>query len=468
LLCRIILETKQFVLPGISIVTTTIAPFSIRGSETSENRNRMEIQRHSELGNDSNEMPSPGGFNLRLTVPKKHYSVQRNDSLQFIITPVFDKAMMQKKTPSSPGTVLTVAGLFVVGITLVLSGVIVLCQQSEQPFRICGSLFIGFGVSMLLICALLQRKNIIKFIEDLNQDLYFFSMSDSYMWKLILQSSEEKERHEEVIIETNNEGLGMRVDENLHVIEITKQGPCDGKLLPGDHIIQINNVRDSMNRINEAVKIGDRTVQTVDEAREAIEAAGVSIRIVFDRGLQSTTQDNIPEQYESLFKRREGFTYHYVQINYVKGCKFGLGIKHFQNNVIVSRIDPGSLAAQSLQEKDHIIDINGIKVTDKEVARSLLVRALKKKNFVSMCIERPVSGKAKEWADDAMNASQMQPPSVAMASDVQEIAARQQQKMMEAMDTKKPGIMKKNINKGGGSDHARIVKIAPGERQDVS
>lgn len=37
----------------------------------------------------------------------------------------------------------------------------------------------------------------------------------------------------------------------------------------------------------------------------------------------------------------------------------------------------GSLAAQSLQEKDHIIDINGIKVTDKEVARSLLVRALK-------------------------------------------------------------------------------------------
>ncbi|VDN95095.1 unnamed protein product [Brugia pahangi] len=354
----------------------------------------MEIQRHSELGNDSNEMPSPGGFNLRLTVPKKHYSVQRNDSLQFIITPVFDKAMMQKKTPSSPGTVLTVAGF--------------------------------------------------------------------------LQSSEEKERHEEVIIETNNEGLGMRVDENLHVIEITKQGPCDGKLLPGDHIIQINNVRDSMNRINETVKIGDRTVQTVDEAREAIEAAGVSIRIVFDRGLQSTTQDNIPEQYESLFKRREGFTYHYVQINYVKGCKFGLGIKHFQNNVIVSRIDPGSLAAQSLQEKDHIIDINGIKVTDKEVARSLLVRALKKKNFVSMCIERPVSGKAKEWADDAMNASQMQPPSVAMASDVQEIAARQQQKMMEAMDTKKPGIMKKNINKGGGSDHARIVKIAPGERQDVS
>ncbi|KAL3985862.1 PDZ domain (Also known as DHR or GLGF) family protein [Acanthocheilonema viteae] len=407
--------------------------------------------RDAEVQGDFQEVPSPSGFNLRLTVPKKHYSVQRNDSLQFITTPVFEKAMMQKKTPSSQGTVLTVAGLFVVGITLVLSGIIVLCQQSEQPFRICGSLFIGFGISMLLVCALLQRKNIVKFIEDLNQDLYFFSMSDSYMWKLILQPSEEKERHEEVIIETNNEGLGMRVDENLYVIEISKQGPCDGKLLPGDHIIQI----------------GDRIVQTVDEAREAIEAAGATIRIVFDRGLQSIVQNNIPEQYESLFKRREGFTYHYVQINYVKGCKFGLGIKHFQNNVIVSRIDPGSLAAQSLQEKDHIIDINGIKVTDKEVARSLLVRALKKKNCVSMCIERPVSGKAKEWADDAINASQMQPPSVAMASDVREIAARQQQKMMEAMETKKPGIMKKSDSKGRGSDALKIVKIAPGEKHDV-
>ncbi|VDK72419.1 unnamed protein product [Litomosoides sigmodontis] len=130
-------------------------------------------------------MPSPSGFNLRLTVPKKHYSVQRNDSLQFIATPIFDKAAIQKKTPSSPGTVLTVAGLFVVGITLVLSGIIVLCQQSEQPFRICGGFFIGFGISMLLVCTLLQRKNIVKFIKELNQDLYFFSMSDSYMWKLM-------------------------------------------------------------------------------------------------------------------------------------------------------------------------------------------------------------------------------------------------------------------------------------------
>lgn len=42
-------------------------------------------------------------------------------------------------------------------------------------------------------------------------------------------------------------------------------------------------------KLMEELKIGDRTVQTVDEARGAIEAAGVTIRIVFDRGLQSVT-----------------------------------------------------------------------------------------------------------------------------------------------------------------------------------
>lgn len=42
-------------------------------------------------------------------------------------------------------------------------------------------------------------------------------------------------------------------------------------------------------KLMEQFKIGDRTVQTVDEARGAIEAAGVAIRIVFDRGLQSVT-----------------------------------------------------------------------------------------------------------------------------------------------------------------------------------
>ncbi|KHN77878.1 hypothetical protein Tcan_07303 [Toxocara canis] len=128
----------------------------------------------------------PTGMNLRLTIPKRAYSMARQDSLLRMETPVFDKSKMRKnKGPSSPGTVLTVAGLFAVGLMLILSGLIVLCQQSEKPFIITGSLFVAIGSVMILVSAILQRKNIIKFILELNRDLYFLNMSDSYMWKLM-------------------------------------------------------------------------------------------------------------------------------------------------------------------------------------------------------------------------------------------------------------------------------------------
>lgn len=40
----------------------------------------------------------------------------------------FQRETRRKKGPSSPTTVLTMAGLFVCGSTLMLSGIIVLCQ----------------------------------------------------------------------------------------------------------------------------------------------------------------------------------------------------------------------------------------------------------------------------------------------------------------------------------------------------
>ncbi|VDK47744.1 unnamed protein product [Anisakis simplex] len=127
----------------------------------------------------------PAGMNLRLTVPKRNYSTARQDSLLVMETPVFDKHIKPNMGPNSPGTVLTVAGLFAVGLMLILSGIIVLCQQSETPFVVTGSLFVCIGALMILVSAILQRKNIVKFVLELNRDLYFLNMSDSYMWKLM-------------------------------------------------------------------------------------------------------------------------------------------------------------------------------------------------------------------------------------------------------------------------------------------
>uniref|UniRef100_A0A914DMC5 Uncharacterized protein n=1 Tax=Acrobeloides nanus TaxID=290746 RepID=A0A914DMC5_9BILA len=103
----------------------------------------------------------PNGLNhspsnkIRLTYPKRKYSHGRHDSLVETPIPVFTKSelRLRKKGPSSPTTVLTMAGLFVCGLTLMLSGVIVLIQQADdRPFVIAGSIFLAVGALMILSC----------------------------------------------------------------------------------------------------------------------------------------------------------------------------------------------------------------------------------------------------------------------------------------------------------------------------
>ncbi|CAD5226297.1 unnamed protein product [Bursaphelenchus okinawaensis] len=125
-----------------------------------------------------------------ITVPKRRYSISRQDSLEQMEMPIFQADMRLRKGPSSPTTVLSMAGLFVCGILMMLSGLLVLIQQSETPFVITGSIFLATGSLMLLICLILQRKNLVKYMLDMNRDLYFLNMSDSYMWRLMFDQKQ--------------------------------------------------------------------------------------------------------------------------------------------------------------------------------------------------------------------------------------------------------------------------------------
>ncbi|XGW03270.1 hypothetical protein V3C99_014898 [Haemonchus contortus] len=133
------------------------------------------------------EEHSPG-LSQKIKIPKKRYSYA--DPLERMDTPVFDKSKTNqvKKGPSSAATVLTMAGMFVVGILLMMSGTIVLIAHTETPFIIAGCLFMGVGFAMLLVCGILQRKNVVKFILDMNRDLYFLNINKSTMWKSMFES----------------------------------------------------------------------------------------------------------------------------------------------------------------------------------------------------------------------------------------------------------------------------------------
>lgn len=68
----------------------------------------------------------------------------------------------------------------------------------------------------------------------------------------------------------------------------------------------------------------------------------------------------------------------------------------------MSRVDPDSLAAKCLVVGDHLCDVDGVPVSDKDVARDLLVKNLQEKGKVSFVVERPDSIEAKQWAKNAL------------------------------------------------------------------
>ncbi|KAI6196601.1 hypothetical protein M3Y94_01128900 [Aphelenchoides besseyi] len=227
---------------------------------------------------------------------------------------------------------------------------------------------------------------------------------------------------------------GIKVSENLHVIAIRDGGPFTGKCEIGDRIIQVNEI----------------PMKTLEEF-EHIAAQTNSMHIEVTRGLKTNEVQLLPPEREKNVQRRPGYAYRLVQIDYQKGCKFGLGIKHHQNKVFVSRVDDGSLSARALMLGDRLIDVNGNPVSDKDVARDLLLRSLQvlehfSSNFivllqkfrtVTLIIERAESDEAKNATRQAMAASELQPPSVAMNSDIRDIVQRQNAKMQKGTCCKK-------------------------------
>ncbi|KAI6232753.1 PDZ domain-containing protein [Aphelenchoides fujianensis] len=111
-------------------------------------------------------------------------------------------------------------------------------------------------------------------------------------------------------------------------------------------------------------------------------------------------------------KKRAHF-YHYAKVPYKKGAKFGLIIKAFEKRVFVSKLEPKSLCADQLMVGDHLIDVDGEPVHDREQAKKLMLQRLSKTRKVSFIVERPVSAEARAWAKAAILSSSTRTSSTA-------------------------------------------------------
>ncbi|EYC34679.1 hypothetical protein Y032_0001g91 [Ancylostoma ceylanicum] len=71
------------------------------------------------------------------------------------------------------------------------------------------------------------------------------------------------------------------------------------------------------------------------------------------------------------------FDYLLVTIEFQKGKKFGLGMVHTENRVLVNKVDDDSMCSEVLKSLDRICDVEGIPVTDKELCKKQIVKGLK-------------------------------------------------------------------------------------------
>lgn len=91
----------------------------------------------------------------------------------------------------------------------------------------------------------------------------------------------------------------------------------------------------------------------------------------------------------------------------------------------------GSMAAKCLAYGDRICDVEGAPVTDMEVARTMILKALQKNRAVTLVLERAESVKAKADVEAACKDQPKPQQSVIMASDVHDIVARQKAKLRD-------------------------------------
>ncbi|XGW06790.1 hypothetical protein V3C99_016815, partial [Haemonchus contortus] len=179
----------------------------------------------------------------------------------------------------------------------------------------------------------------------------------------------------------------------------------------------------------------------------------------------------IPPERKRNFIVRDGYAYFLATIILTPGMKFGLGLKHYRNKVVVSKVEEGSMVADILKVMDHICDVCSKPVTDKDICRRLIVKALKANGEVNMIVERPIEPDAVKEMENALNASRMQEPSMALAPDVKDIIRRYSEKLQAGhgqvpakkalTDSKKERRQEaqRNVNfdVGGGKSHISYI-----------
>uniref|UniRef100_A0A0N5B6B4 PDZ domain-containing protein n=1 Tax=Strongyloides papillosus TaxID=174720 RepID=A0A0N5B6B4_STREA len=229
----------------------------------------------------------------------------------------------------------------------------------------------------------------------------------------------------------DGEPLGGTPNENLIIVKIQKGTIGEKFLQVGDQIISVNNI----------------PVKNTDHFYELLQYIDTKFYLTISRDDKRTNEMlsriQIPEDREKNILRKDGYVYFLATLTVSKGRKLGIGIRHHNNKVIVSKCDQGSVSDEVFIPGDRICDVDGIPVSDKNVCKKLIINNLQKNNKVTVVVERPDSEDAIKFIDEILCQKNDNNPSYRMNSDVKQIAALER-KRIKAYDKPAKSILSIN------------------------
>jgi len=176
----------------------------------------------------------------------------------------------------------------------------------------------------------------------------------------------------------------------LVITDVQEGSPASGHLLVGDTILSVNGRKISnLKNFYQIMGIAHPTATIEVRRPRSNEELPPEVR--------TDPSDNLPADIRNTLVRRNGYHYsvskryvvdrqykifnHFslqlVTIDRVPGIRLGLSIKTRDNRVFVSDVKPDSMCSPHLKVFDHIVYVSGVRVTQADVAQTLLVKSMK-------------------------------------------------------------------------------------------
>ncbi|KAJ1348783.1 hypothetical protein KIN20_004175 [Parelaphostrongylus tenuis] len=93
-----------------------------------------------------------------------------------------------------------------------------------------------------------------------------------------------------------------------------------------------------------------------------------------------TLPETVPQfgiEREKNLRRKIGYDYLLITLDFERGKKFGVEIVHIQNHVLVNKVEKDSMCSGRLQGLDRICDVDGIPVTDTNFCKKQIIKGFK-------------------------------------------------------------------------------------------